>query len=564
MKFRELPYNRPQIELVKEEFQVLFEAFEKADSFEEQWDLMLKIQAGRDRISTLYTLVSIRHSVDTEDEFYDKENDYFDEIMPQLQEVDDRFTTLLFASKWVEPFEARLGKHFFEKVRLAKKTFSPAIMEELSEEAKLSSTYDKIMGGAQIEFDGQKYTLSGIQKFFVSEDRALRKSAHEAYWGYLQDKRPEIESIYDEMVRLRNSMAKKLGYENFVQMGYDRFGRTDYDHKDVKKFREGVKQFFVPLAAEHFEKQRQLLGLDELYYYDLPFGFPTGTPKPQGDKDWMVARAMEMYDEMSAETAQFFRFLVDKELLDLEQKKGKAPGGYCTYMPVYGYPFIFSNFNGTSDDVDVLTHEFGHAFQVYNSRHHLMDELRWPGMESAEIHSMGMEYIAYPWMEKFFEKDTAKYFYHHQSSNIAFLPYGCLVDEFQHYVYEHPQATPADRDAKWRELEKVYTPWKVFHHNSHLEEGTLWQRQGHIFGSPFYYIDYCLAQIVAMQIFNRTQEDRQSLWQDYLTICKVGGTLPFTEILKAGHFENPFDEQVVKQTVKGITDFVSTIDPKTL
>lgn len=256
--------------------------------------------------------------------------------------------------------------------------------------------------------------------------------------------------------------------------------------------------------------------------------------------------------------------MVERNLLDLEQKKGKAPGGYCNFIENEKVPFIFSNFNGTSGDVDVLTHEFGHAFQSYMSRDHLLMEQRFPGMESAEIHSMGMEFLAYPWMESFFGEDTQKYYYSHQTSSLTFIPYGVLVDAFQHYVYENPQDTPAQRKAKWRELEKEFNPWKDYAGNEFLESGGRWQLQAHIYQVPFYYIDYTLAQIVAMQIHLRMQEKDPAIWEDYLRISEVGGTLPFLSILEEGNFENPFKEGVVEKTVSGLQESLDAFDHTSL
>ncbi|HHT21287.1 MAG TPA: M3 family oligoendopeptidase [Tissierellia bacterium] len=559
MKFSQMEYQRIDLPAVKERWSEILQAMAQAESFDEHYRLFLDAQALSDHSSTMATLASIRHSVDTLDPFYKAESDYMDEIMPQLQELANQLAEVLLATPFLPEYEDKLGEHFFNALRLQKKTFDPAIMPDLAEENKLSTQYDRLMGGAQVEFRGEVYTLAGLGIFLEDADRATRREAAEASWGFMQANQAELDEVYDKLVKVRHRMAKKLGYDNFVQMGYDRFGRTDYDHEDVARFREGIVRFVVPLAMKGFEEQRERLGLDELTYYDVPFRFLSGNPKPQGDKDFMIEQATRMYDELSPETSQFFRLLVENELLDLEQKPGKMPGGYCTFIDNYQMPFIFSNFNGTSGDVDVLTHEFGHAFQVYNSRH-LIGEQRWPGMEAAEIHSMGMEYIAYPWMAYFFGDETDKYYYDHNVSNIAFLPYGALVDHFQHWVYENPEVTAEERRAKWRELEKTYNPWVDYQTNDYLNAGGRWQKQGHIYSSPFYYIDYCLAQICAMQIFKRSLEDRDELWQDYVEICRVGGSLPFTEILKVGHFKNPFDPAVVQEAIGAVKQYLGEVD----
>ena len=559
MKFSQIEYHRIDLEAVKTRFDELLRAMEQTRDFEQHYGLFMDMQALNDHNSTMATLASIRQSVNTLDPFYKDESDYIDEISPELQAMGIRLAEHLLESDLLPEYENKLGKHYFEKLRLQKKTFDPAIMGDLAEENKLATQYERLMGGAQVEFRGQVYTLSGLGTFLEDPDRSTRQAAAEASWGFMQANQSELDDIYDKLVKIRHKMARKLGYENFIQMGYDRYGRTDYDHEDVARFRAGIVSHVVPLAEQGFAEQKDRLGLDELTYYDVPFRFRSGNPKPQGDKDFMVNQAIRMYDELSPETSQFFRLMVDNELLDLEQKPGKMPGGYCTFIDDHSMPFIFSNFNGTSGDVDVLTHEFGHAFQVYTARDQIAD-LRWPGMEAAEIHSMGMEYIAYPWMEQFFGKDTEKYFYDHNVSNIAFLPYGALVDHFQHWVYANPDVTARERRAKWRELEQIYNPWVDYQTNDYLNAGGRWQKQGHIYSAPFYYIDYCLAQICAMQIFKRSREDRQKLWDDYVAICRVGGSLPFTEILQVGNFSNPFDQTVVQESISALSDYLASVD----
>lgn len=564
MKFSEIPYQRPDLETYQAQTKTIFEQFEKAESFDSQWQNLLDFVEVRKAIAGMVTVATIRRTINTLDPFYEAEQDFIDENAPKFQEVNDRFYSLLLSSKYVSQFEEKLGKQALDVMRLAKKVFSSEIMEDLAEENKLSSQYNKLLGSAQVPFRGENYTLSGLTKFFEDPDRQTRKDSQEAYWGYFEDNAEQLDQLYDQLVHLRDKMAKKLGYENHIQMGYDRMSRTGYGPEEVKKFREGVKKYFVPLASSIFEEQRKRLGLDKLAYYDVPFSFASGNPKPQGDETWMKARAQEMYDALSPETSAFFRKMLDEELMDLSQKKGKEPGGYCTFIETVDMPFIFSNFNGTSGDVDVLTHEFGHSLQVYESRNLLLSEQMWPTSEGAEVHSMGMEYITYPWMPSFFGPDAVKYHYSHQTSNVTFLPYGALVDEFQHFVYGNPEASPAERKAEWRRLEKIYMPWLDYEDNEFLQLGGKWQRQAHIYGSPFYYIDYCLASIVAQQIFLRSQQDREALWQDYLAICRVGGKFPFLEILEVGHFRNPFDEIVVGETLSGIQADIASIDTSSL
>ena len=346
-------------------------------------------------------------------------------------------------------------------------------------------------------------------------------------------------------------MAKKLGYDNYVGLGYARMNRTDYGPDQVAVFREEVKKHIVPIAQELYQQQRERIGVDRLHYYDTAFLFPDGNPKPQGTQADTVDAARKLYDALSAETGEFFRLLEDRKLWDLESKDGKATGGYCTYVNDYGTPYIFANFNRTSHDVDVLTHEFGHAFQVYSSRHQKPMEYNWPTYDAAEIHSMSMEFFAYPAVPDFFGEDADKYFYSHVAGSMRFLPYGCAVDEFQHLVYANPDWTPAERNAAWKQLEREYLPHLDYSDQPHLDQGTFWQGQTHIFGMPFYYIDYCLAQICAFQFWLKDRQDHASAWADYVRLCKAGGSESFLGLVALANLENPFEPGVM-QKIAGV------------
>ena len=255
-----------------------------------------------------------------------------------------------------------------------------------------------------------------------------------------------------------------------------------------------------------------------------------------------------MYREMSPETGEFFDFMTEYGLYDLLTRPGKHMGGYMTRLPKYKAPFIFSNFNGTSADVDVLTHEAGHAFQGYLAMRSIpVASLCGSTSEINEIHSMSMEHFAYPWMEYFFGEKTEKYITAHLTDALCTIPYLVSVDEFQHEVYDHPDSTPEDWRRYWREIEKKYMPWRDYDGNEFLESGGFWMQKQHIFLYPFYYIEYALAQICAFQYYGRMKEDRKAAWKDYLRLCRAGGTKGYFELLETGNLLNPFVEGTVEK-----------------
>ena len=382
-------------------------------------------------------------------------------------------------------------------------------------------------------------------------------------FGFFEKNADKLDTIYDKLVKIRHKMALELGYDNFIKLGYARMQRTDYDHNDVAAYRRQIVDHVVPLVSKLHEQKKEILGLDHLYIYD-GINIKDGDPKPKGTPEDLVNAAKNMYDELSPETGAFFKMMIDEELLDLVNRDGKMAGGFCTSFPKYQRPYIFSNFNGTDHDVTVLTHEAGHAFQTYSARHQPLIEYYWPTYEAAEIHSMSMEFITWPWMEDFFKEDTERFKYLHMVKSISFLPYGACVDHFQHWVYENSEASPSDRKAKWSELEKIYLPKRDYDDLEFPKSGGIWQRQLHIYQIPFYYIDYTLAQVCAFQFWSKFNANRKTAWDDYHRLCKAGGSLPFTKLTDVANIENPFNDGVLEKVVGEIWDWLNSIDVKSL
>lgn len=562
MRFEEYAYKRVDMDEFEKGFKSLLERFRTANSFEVQDNIMTQINEMRNSFETMHALVSVRHSINTNDSFYDKENEYYDNASPIYQGLIDTFYRDLVSSNFRKELEEKWGNLLFTIAETALKTFDPAIIPDLQEENKLTSQYGKLLASAKIEFDGKINNLSQMTPYTQSMNRQTRKSASEAVTKFFEDNEKELDEIYDKLVKLRHQMALKLGYENYVKLGYLRLGRFEYGPEEVSVFRKQVEKNLVPITVELRKRQADRLGIDQLMYYDENLEYNSGNAKPKGDREWMVKHATTMYAELSPETKEFFDFMVEKNLLDLDSKPGKRAGGYCTYIADYKSPFIFANFNGTSHDVDVLTHEAGHAFQVYSSRQYQVPEYMWPTLEACEIHSMSMEFLTWPWMNLFFENDETKYKFSHLAAGVLFIPYGVTVDEFQHFVYENPDASPEERKAKWREVERKYLPTKNYEDNAFLEKGGFWFRQGHIFGNPFYYIDYTLAQICAYQFWIKYNENPKEAWQDYLRLCKAGGSQPFLELVKYAKLKSPFEEDTINFVSKPIRAWLDKIDDK--
>ncbi|RIU91187.1 M3 family oligoendopeptidase [Oceanobacillus picturae] len=562
--FENYTYERPDMPAEKEKFNALLNKFKEASSYKEATEAIEAINKRRNTLATMFNLVYIRASIDTNDAYYQKERDFFDEVSPEISEMATAFYKELVSSPYREELEDQWGSQLFQIADYQIKSFSPEVMNLLQEENKLSSSYSKLVASAEVEFQGGTYTLAQLGPFAEHKDRAVRKEAMNASAGFFSEHADKFDEIYDKLVKVRHEIAVKLGYKNFVELGYVRMQRIDYNAEMVDVFRKQVRDVIVPLASKLYKKQAERIGVDKLKFYDVNFDFKTGNATPKGSPEWIIENGKQMYKELSDETNEFFQFMLDRNLMDLEAKKGKEAGGYCTLIEDYQAPFIFANFNGTSGDIDVLTHEAGHAFQAYSSRNIGVPEYLFPTYESAEIHSMSMEFFTWPWMELFFKEDTEKYKYAHLASGLHFIPYGVAVDEFQHLVYENPEWTPDERKQAWKKLEETYLPHIDYDGNAYLEAGSYWQRQGHIYDVPFYYIDYTLAQICAFQFWKKSREDQEQAWEDYLHLCKLGGSKSFLGLVEAANLRSPFEQGTVEDTVAVIEEWLESVDDKAL
>ena len=562
MKFKDMPYERISVESIKEEMKALIQKLKEAKDFEEAEALFLENEKLQGHVFTMSSLAQVRHSINTEDKFYDEEENYWNNAYPQIQEFNQEWTKALLDSPFKDNFAKKYGNIMFLNAEIDLKTFSPEIIPMLQEENELTTAYEKLLAGAQIPFEGKIYTISQMSPFKNDKDDARRLAAWKAEGQWYKDNQEELDRLYDKLVHLRDQMGKKLGYTDFTELGYYRMRRNCYDKQDVQKFREAVQKYVVPVAAKIYERQAKRLGKSyPLSYADAAIEFRSGNPKPKGNPDEIVASGKKFYDWLSPETSEFFNHMIDDELMDLLSTKGKQGGGYCTSFQDYKTPFIFANFNGTQHDIEVITHEAGHAFAAYLNRNRVPFECIWPSLEACEVHSMSMEFFAEAFSQEFFGEDAGKYNYSHLADALSFIPYGTMVDHFQHIVYENPELSPAERHAKWKELVQIYQPWlKLDGEIPFYSEGEGWQRQSHIYSSPFYYIDYCLAQTVALQFWNLIQKDQKEAWQHYMAYTKQSGSVVFTKLLKNAGLESPFQESCLRGICDTAAKYLSDYD----
>ena len=562
MKFSEMPYQRPDLETLKAEITALIARLDKAAGYAEAREAFLEMDQLRRHAETQITLVSIRNSIDTRDKFYDEEMEYWNNAAPELEEYIQSWTDALLRSPFRPEFEAEFGKIIFTNAEISAKTFSPEIIPLLQRENELVKAYDKLIASAQIPFMGETYTLSQLAPKKTDPDDAVRLAAWKADGAWYKENQPELDRIYDELTHLRDEMGKKLGYGGYTPLGYYRMQRNCYTKEDVEHFRAAVVKYLVPVADSIYREQAKRLGKEyPMSFADNALLFRSGNARPQGGPDDILAAGKRFYDALSPETSRFFRMMLDNELLDVLSTEGKQSGGYCTSIYDYDVPFIFANFNGTAGDVEVVTHEAGHAFADWYNRDRVPVDTIWPSMEACEVHSMSMEFFAWPWAEAFFGPDTKKYLYSHLAGAITFIPYGTMVDHFQHIVYERPDMTPRERHDVWKELLGVYMPWqKLDGEIPFYADGEGWQRQSHIYDVPFYYIDYCLAQTVALSFWAMIQHDLPDAWAHYIAYTEQGGSVTFTELLKNAGLDSPFEEKCLRTVCETAAQWLRDFD----
>ena len=561
MKVSEMPYKRITVEELKEQAERIIAKIKAAKSAEDLKNARDEFNKISEEAETACALANCRFTLNTRDEFYNAEMDYYDNAMPLFSEIENEYKKAMLESPYKSEAEKLINPRVFKGFEMSLKTFSPEVIEDLQQENALVTKYSKFMGELAFEFESEKMPLSVLRGKLEDDSRDIRKKAAEAIGKTMEANAETFDEIFDGLVKIRTRIARKLGYKNFVELGYYRMGRVDYDEKMVAAFRKSVETDIVPAVAELKERIRNRLNLDKVMYYDDAISVTGEMPRPVIGTEEIFENALKMYSDMKPEIGDFMQRMLDAEAFDVEARDGKFGGGYCTTFAKYKQPFILANFNGTSGDIDVITHEFGHALAAdYMFKFAQPD---YPtGMETHECHSMSMEFLCHKYMDEFFGASADKYRYKHIVDAVSFIPYGVIVDEFQHIVYENPDLTSAERKAEYLKLEEKYRPYLSFEGIPYLELGTRWQYQMHIYESPFYYIDYCIAQCVALAFLGLSRENFDIALERYVEFLKKTGGVSLGELIEGAGFESPFNEGSLLKTARTTAKIISEAEKK--
>ena len=507
---------------------------EEALAILRDWD------AARAKVATYEAWVDLAFQRDTTDAGAKAVREAWEAVAPRWTELQVRVKRSLLRHPLRGALESSIGAQAFALWEADVLSFDPELQDDLVREATLKADYTELLAGATLTVGGERHTLTTIAPLRQHASRGVRHQAERALWDWFASESEPLDQVFDELVGLRTRMARTLGGDDYVGLGYRRLGRTDYGPQDVARFRATIRDEVVPLATELTGRQARELGVERLMAWDEAVHDLRGNPTPKGNGAWLLERAQHLFDELGGPFGSFFRRMHEGGFLDLESRRGKAGGGFCTAFPSHGMPYVFANFNGTKADVEVLTHEIGHAFQAYQSRTLWPSDYLWPTLEACEVHSMGLEFLAWPHMEAFFREDAERFRRVHLVEAILFLPYAAAVDHFQHEVYANPSASPAERHAIWREMERVYLPWRDWGDLDYPSRGGRWQHQRHVYQDPFYYIDYALAQTCALQLWARARVDRAAALETYLALCQRGGAEPFQALVEGAGLRSPF------------------------
>ena len=558
MKFNEMTYTRPDIDALLARCRELAAKAAAAPDGDALVRLYYEQSEAFAEYNTAANLANIHYTCDTRDAYWKAEQDFFDANGPAVTNASVEISRAFLANPHVDVLTAKFGTTCVAGMKNAVLGMDDRTVELQQQFNALVSRYQQIYGGALVELDGKQLTIPQLGPYKEDLDPAVRRAAYEAEAGYFDAHRAELDELYGEIVKNLNAQARVMGYHDYSELSYVRMNRIGYGPEEIRKFRDQVANDVVPQLQKVMAMRAKRTGIARPTFTDLPIMFKDGNPKPIPGYKARMDAARTMYHELSPETAEFIDFMQDNELFDVESRPGKMSGGYMTSLPSYKAPFIFANWNDTSGDVDVLTHECGHAFEGYVAERDpaIPADLECPGMESAEIHSMAMEFLTAPWHHLLFGRDTDKYALLHAEDSFVFLAYGCEVDEFQHIMYQNPDLTPDERNAEWLKLEKKYRPWIDFDNLPFYGRGAGWQRQLHIYECPFYYIDYCLSTMAALQFFLLSLTDHKDAWARYLRLVRRAGTASYTELLETAGLKVPFEEGSIKGIAQQMTDWL--------
>jgi oligoendopeptidase F len=520
-----------------------------------------------DRLDEQFTRRFVATTQYTTDEEIEKNfNHFIESIQPNARTEEQKLKEKLLASG-LQPANFKMG---LKKMRAEADIFKQANLELLTEEQKLSGEYDKILGAQTMMWEGEERTISQMFPLYQDKDRAVREKAWKLVVDVRVENREAIHSLWKKFMDLRLKITKNAGMSNYRDYMWAQRFRFDYSPADCKTFHDAIEEVVVPAATRLYEKRRKKLGLETLRPWDQMVDTSNHSQlKPYQTIDEFKSKSKDVFTKVDPKFGEYFQIMLDHDLLDLESRKNKAPGAYNLIYGVSQKPFIFMSNTGTPLDVDTILHEGGHAFHAFEATvvpyFHERAENYVPA-EFAEVASMAMELLASPYITKehggfYTEGEAARARFEHLEGIVTFWPYMALVDAFQHWIYENPKISsdPVQCDGKWGELWDRFIPGVDY---SGLEDAkkTYWHRQGHIHTAPFYYIEYGLAQLGAVQVWANALKDQKKAVENYRRALALGSTVSLPELFETAGAKFSFDAKTLKVYVDLIEEQMEKLE----
>jgi oligoendopeptidase F len=433
-----------------------------------------------------------------------------------------------------------------------------------TEEAKLGQQYQKLTGSLTVQFRGEEKTLVQMSRYLEEPDRALRQKAWELVANRRLQEAERFETFFDQLVKLREQIAKNAGFANYRDYAFRVKCRFDYTPEDCLKFHNAIEQEIMPVVRELQTERRRQLKLEKLRPWDLavdPLSRPPLKPFEQVEK--MISASQKIFNQLDKELARGFKTMRDLRLLDLDNRKGKAPGGYQSTLSEARLPFIFMNAIGVQRDVETILHEAGHAFHALATRDEELHAYRSAPIEFCEVASMSMELLGNEFIESFYSPPDAKRARRdHLEGIVEIFPWIATVDAFQHWIYSHPGHSRLERKAAWLALMDRFggdVDWSG-HEKARVN---LWHRQLHVFLHPFYYVEYGIAQLGALQVWANSKQDKSKAMNDYKRTLALGGSRPLPELFAAAGCRFEFNAKTMKPLVALVRQELAKLNVQT-
>lgn len=528
------------------------QSLQDLESFLEFWSELSAI------IDEAGSLAYVNMTVDTKNKT--AESEYL-HIVEKVYPITDPYENSLKEKFLSSPFLNQLDNEYYalfiKRTKSEKEIYRQENTELFVQDAKLSQTYQKITGSWMVDYEGKKYTVQQMAIFQENPDRNIREKSYQARVNVHLNDKEALEDLFDEMLKVRTQIARNAGFANYRDYAFVAKGRFDYTPKDCLDMHEAIAETLVPLISEWTKEKCTKLGITSLRPWDLyvdPDGH--GSIKAFDNDNELCDKVEKIFYSLNPLTGAYFKYMRDNKLLDLSSREGKAPGGYMTELSERRVPFIFMNAVGSKRDVDTLLHEAGHSFHAFQAREQILKSYRSSPLEFAEVASMSMELLGRPYFQYVYKPEEVTRVRREQLIKIVeFFPFMSMIDSFQHWVYTTDDNGREARGKKWQELNRKFQPFLDMTGLDEIEK-TRWQYP-HVYTSPFYYIEYGIAQLGALQVWRNSLQNEKQAVEYYLKALSLGGSTPLPKLFESAKISFVMDKKSLQELVDLIKKEIS-------